>query len=127
LRQLLDCASPLALFRLHSALHNPPLIGTKSSAQYLSGHSTRSVMRPVIDYSKDLRRKLADGKSFDVALGELSAAGASIFDCIASVRSFQRCDLAEAKRTVESSVAWPDVHAATDQLYQDLIDDKIDA
>jgi hypothetical protein len=32
---VLDCASPLTLFRLHSALHNPPLIGTKSSAQCL--------------------------------------------------------------------------------------------
>lgn len=84
-------------------------------------------MRPVIDYSKDLRRKLADGKSFDVALGELRTAGASIFDCIASVRSFQRCDLAEAKRLVESSSAWRDVQAATDKFYRDLSDDKTGA
>ena len=88
------------------------------------GHSTRSIMRPVIDYSKDLRRKLADGKSFDVALGELRAAGASIIDCIVSVRSFQRCDIADAKRMVESSSAWSDVAAATDKIYRDLSDDK---
>jgi hypothetical protein len=81
-------------------------------------------MRPAIDYSKDLRRKLADGKGFDVALGELRADGASIFDCIASVRSFQRCDIADAKRMVESSSAWSDVQAATDKFYQDLSDDK---
>ena len=88
------------------------------------GHSTRSIMRPAIDYSKDLRRKLADGKSFDVALGELRAAGASIIDCIVSVRSFQRCDIAEAKRMVESSSAWADVTAATYKSFQDLSDDK---
>ena len=81
-------------------------------------------MRPAIDYSNDLRRKLADGKSFDVALGELRAAGASIIDCVVSVRSFQRCDIADAKRMVESSSAWSDVHAATDKFYQDLSDEK---
>jgi hypothetical protein len=65
-------------------------------------------MKPVLDYSKDLRRKLAEGKEFDKALGELRAAGASIFDCIASVRSFRRCSLLEAKQLVESWSAWSD-------------------
>ena len=51
-------------------------------------------MRPVIDYSKQLRQKLAEGRTFDQALSELRASGASIFDCIASVRSFRKCELA---------------------------------
>ena len=59
-----------------------------------------------------------------LTIGELRAAGASIFDCIASVRSFQRCELAEAKQMVESSSAWADVTAATYKSFQDLSDDK---
>jgi hypothetical protein len=65
-------------------------------------------MRPVLDYSKDLRRKLADGKTFDQALIELRTEGMSISDAIASVKALHRCDLAEAKRLVESSSAWSD-------------------
>lgn len=81
-------------------------------------------MKPVIDYSKDLRRKLAVGKTFDDALAELRVAGASIFDCIASVRTFRRCGLVEAKRLVLSSSAWSDVRVATDRLYQELSSDE---
>ena len=84
----------------------------------------RSDMRPVLDYSKDLRRKLAEGKTLDAALGELRAAGASIFDCIASVLSFRQCDLAEAKQVVESSSAWSDVRAGTEKFYQELSGDE---
>jgi hypothetical protein len=77
-------------------------------------------MRPVLDYSKDLRRKLADGKTLDEALAELRASGVSILDCIASVRSFRRCSLEEAKRLVESSAAWADVRKATEDSFRDL-------
>lgn len=77
-------------------------------------------MRPVLDYSKDLRQKLAAGKTLDEALAELRASGVSIFDCIASVRSFQRCSLEEAKRLVESSAAWADVRKATEDSFRDL-------
>lgn len=79
-----------------------------------------SNMKPPCDYSKDLRRKLAEGKSFDDALAELRAAGVSILDCIASVRKFYRCDLAEAKQLVQSSSAWSDVKAATDKFHDEL-------
>ena len=77
-------------------------------------------MRPVIDYSKDLRRKLADGKTLDQAFSELRSSGASIFDCIASIRTFRRCDLAEAKRIVESSKVWSDYRNATDEFVREF-------
>jgi hypothetical protein len=77
-------------------------------------------MRPVLDYSKDLRRKLADGKTFDEALAELRVSGVSIIDCIASVRSFRRCSLEEAKRQVETSTAWADVRKTTEDSFRDL-------
>jgi hypothetical protein len=77
-------------------------------------------MKPVLDYSKDLRRKLAEGKTFDAALAELRAAGVSIFDCIVSVRSLQRCSVEEAKRLVETSSAWSDVRKSTDASLGDL-------
>ena len=73
-------------------------------------------MRPAIDYSKDLRRKLADGKTLDEALTELRKAGASIFDCIISVRTFRRCEIAEAKQIVETSSAWSDHRNITDEI-----------
>jgi len=62
----------------------------------------------VVNYSKQLRRKLAEGRTLDQALSDLRAEGASIFDCIASVRTFRQCDLAEAKLAVQSSAAWSD-------------------
>jgi len=39
------------------------------------------------DFTKDLRRKLADGKTTDDALAELRASGASIVECIFDVRA----------------------------------------
>jgi len=77
-------------------------------------------MRPPLNFSKDLRRKLADGKTFDQALVELRVSGASIMDCIASVRNFHKCGLEEAKRRVESSSAWADVRKATEDSFRDL-------
>jgi hypothetical protein len=65
-------------------------------------------MKYPVDYSKTLRRKLAEGKTFDDALGELRALGASMFDCIASVKSFHKCELIEAKRLVEGLPVWSD-------------------
>jgi hypothetical protein len=73
-------------------------------------------MRPAIDYSKDLRRKLADGRTLDEALTELRTAGASIIDCIVSVRAFRRCEIAEAKQIVETSSAWSDQRNITDEV-----------
>jgi hypothetical protein len=73
-------------------------------------------MRPVIDYSKQLRRKLAEGRTFDQALSELRASGASIFDCIASVRAFRKCELAEAKLLVQSSPTWSDHREITAEV-----------
>jgi hypothetical protein len=73
-------------------------------------------MRPALDYSKDLRRKLADGRTLDEALAELRKAGASIFDCIVSVRTFRRCEIAEAKQIVETSSAWSDHRNITDEV-----------
>jgi hypothetical protein len=76
--------------------------------------------RPYIDYSKALRRIVAAGKSLDEGLGQLRADGASILDCIATVRAFRGCDLSEAKRVVESSAAWADVHERTEESFRAL-------
>ena len=81
-------------------------------------------MRPIVDYSKELSRKLAEAKTLDQGLRELRDAGASIFDCIASVRSLHHCDLAEAKRTVDSSFAWADVVDATSESFRELSGDE---
>lgn len=43
----------------------------------------------VIDYSKTLRRSLADGKTLDQARSQLRAEGASVFYCIATLRAFR--------------------------------------
>jgi hypothetical protein len=76
--------------------------------------------RPHIDHSKALRRTLAAGKNLDKALGKLRADGASILDCIAAVRAFRGCDLSEAKRLVEFSAAWADVHKRTEESFSAL-------
>ena len=76
-------------------------------------------MRPAFDYSKDLRRKLADGKTLDQSLAELRSAGATITDCVVSVRNFSRCEIIEAKRIVESSPAWSDHRNIGEELLRD--------
>ena len=76
--------------------------------------------RPVIDYSKTLRRSLADGKTLDQVLSQLRTEGASIPDCIATVRAFRRCDVSEAKRLVEASAAWMDVRERTNESFRAL-------
>ncbi len=75
-------------------------------------------MRPVIDHSKQLRQKLAEGRTLEEALSDLRASGASIFDCVASVRSFRRCGLAEAKILVQSSPAWSDHREITTEVLE---------
>ena len=77
-------------------------------------------MRPAFDHSKDLRLKLADGRTLDEALAELRTAGASIFDCIVSVRRFRRCEIAEAKQIVQSSAAWSDYRDPTEEFVREL-------
>ncbi len=76
--------------------------------------------RPPIDYSKALRRAVSAGKNLDEALAQLRADGASILDCVASVRAFHGCDLSEAKRVVESSAAWVDVRERTEESFRAL-------
>ncbi|MDB6068275.1 MAG: hypothetical protein JWR26_4483 [Pedosphaera sp.] len=77
-------------------------------------------MRLPLDYSKDLRRRLADGKTLDEAFAELRSSGVSIIDCIASVRKLHGCSLGEAKILVESSSAWSDIQRATDDSFRVL-------
>jgi hypothetical protein len=72
------------------------------------------------DFTKDFRRKLADGKTTDDALAELRASGASIVECIVAVRSFRRCDLAEAKTVVHHSPAWADMREQHDRFHAEL-------
>ena len=68
----------------------------------------------------DLRELLAGGASLDAALGELRANGASIVECIISVRTVRGCDLAEAKRVVHDSPSWADVMAQNEQFHAEL-------
>jgi hypothetical protein len=72
------------------------------------------------DFTKDFRRKLADGKTTDDALAELRASGASIMECIRAVRQFRRCDLAEAKKIVHFSSAWADMREQHDRFHDEL-------
>ena len=72
------------------------------------------------DFTKEFRRKLADGKTTDEALAELRAAGASMMACIIAVRSFRRCDIGEAKKVVHFSSAWADQREFQDRLHVEL-------
>ena len=72
------------------------------------------------DFTKDFRRKLADGKATDDALAELRASGASIVECMFAVQRFRRCDLAEAKKIVHFSSAWADMREQHDRFHDEL-------
>ena len=72
------------------------------------------------DFTKDFRRKLADGKTTDDALAELRASGASIMECIFAVQRFRRCDLGEAKKIVHFSPAWADMREQQDRFHAEL-------
>jgi hypothetical protein len=77
-----------------------------------------------INYPKEFRRKLAEGKDLDTTLSELRASGASIMDCVSAVHSFRKCEIIEAKRIVHFSPAWKDVMEATDASFRDFNDNK---
>jgi hypothetical protein len=64
-------------------------------------------------FTEHLRKKLTNGMTFDDALAELRASGASILQCIIAVNLCQRCDLNEAKKLVNSSPAWADFREAS--------------
>ena len=82
------------------------------------GNGSSPHMKPAVNYSNDLRQKLAQGRTLDQALSELRTSGASIFDCIASLKTLRRCDLAEAKKIVQSSPAWSDHRDVTQEFLQ---------
>ena len=67
------------------------------------------------DFSKELRRSLANGADMETSLQALRAAGATIFESMAAVRSVRPCDLAEAKRLVHYSKTWTDVREETER------------
>jgi ribosomal protein L7/L12 len=72
-----------------------------------------------LDYSKVIRRKLAEGNTLEEALVDLRAADASMFDCIVSVRSVYSCTIQEAKQMVASSAALHDVVSATEAEFRE--------
>lgn len=72
------------------------------------------------DLSADLRKLLGSDASLDAGLSMLRANGASIAECIVSVRSVRGCDLAAAKRMVHLSPAWADVRAENEEFHAEL-------
>jgi len=74
----------------------------------------------MIDYTKDLRRLLADGNTLDQSLAALRAKGAGIIACIFAVKQFRDCDLAEAKEIVHFSSAWADRREEYDKFHAEL-------
>ena len=60
-----------------------------------------------------LRAHLQSGRSLDDALSLMRRDGATMLECVASVRWVLGCDLLDAKRTVCKSPAWVDVAERT--------------
>ena len=73
-------------------------------------------MRRSVDYSQQLKEKMARGNTVHQALHDLRLDGASIGDCIASIRSLYQCQISEAKRIVESSPVWSDHIDVSDEV-----------
>ena len=73
-----------------------------------------------LDYSKDLRRLLAEGKTFDEALAALRANGVSKLHCVVAVKNFRHCELSEAKQLVHFSSAWADVRERDESFHAEL-------
>jgi hypothetical protein len=73
-----------------------------------------------LDYSKDLRRLLADGKTLDEALAALRANGVSKLHCVIAVKNFRRCDIGEAKQLVHFSSAWANVRERDESFHAEL-------
>jgi hypothetical protein len=76
--------------------------------------------KPFINYSKRLRQELASGKTLDQALSKLRVEGVMMGECIASVRTLNRCSLEDAKRLVESSSAWADIRRRTEDEFRSI-------
>ena len=74
----------------------------------------------MLDYTKDLRRLLADGNTLDQSLAALRAKGAGVIACIFAVRKFRHCDLAEAKEIVHFSSAWADRREEYEKFHAEL-------
>ena len=72
------------------------------------------------DFQRDLRKQLADGKSFDEALSQIRIQGASILESIMAVQKFRGCDLAEAKKLVHFSNTWADVRQRNEDFHREL-------
>jgi hypothetical protein len=75
------------------------------------------------DFSKQLRRRLADGITLDDSIRELRDEGASIIECIVATKTVRSCDLGEAKRLIHDLDAWADVIKRTDAMWDELEDE----
>jgi hypothetical protein len=74
----------------------------------------------MFDYTKDLRRLLADGNTLDQSLAALRAKGAGMIESIYAVMKFRDCDLSEAKQIVHFSPAWADRREEHDKFHAEL-------
>jgi len=77
----------------------------------------------MFDYTKDLRRLLADGNTLDQSLAALRTKGASIIGCIYAVKKFRDCDLSEAKQMVHLSPAWADRREEHDKFHAEMMEE----
>ena len=72
------------------------------------------------NFSNQLRNDLASGKTLDEALVLLRASGASVVECIATIRSVRQCALPEAKQFVHDSPAWADLRERNNKFHEEL-------
>jgi ribosomal protein L7/L12 len=74
----------------------------------------------MFDYTKDLRRLLAEGNTLDHSLAALRAKGVSIIASMYAVKKVRDCDLSEAKQIVHFSPAWADSREEHDKFHAEL-------
>ncbi|GAB5562838.1 MAG: hypothetical protein SynsKO_44850 [Synoicihabitans sp.] len=72
-------------------------------------------------FTSELRASRAAGDSLEESLSKLRSQGASIMECIVSMKEETGCSLGDAKEVVAQSKTWSDVTKATEPLWDELI------
>jgi hypothetical protein len=77
------------------------------------------------DFSKRMRKQLADGLTLDAVLSDLRSDGASIMECVKATKTALSRDIEDAKRLVHASKAWADVVKRTDAMWDEVVKDSL--